>query len=225
MGSMNRRLNGYTDLPAGTIAAVVTYLEMREPPAAPPPAPAAGWSLAPLSGDLDRYRTLFGRVGESWLWFSRLVMSDAGLRSILGDPRVKAFALHEDGCDLGLLELDFRQPGECELSFFGVVPEAIGRGFGRVLMAEALRRAWDAPIKRLWVHTCTLDHPRALGFYMRSGFRPYKRAVEIADDPRLKGYLPPAAAPHMPPLPGHEVRSRLRSALPRWAGRGRSRGQ
>src|ERR671917_454798 len=142
---MNRRLNGYTDLPAGTIAAVVTYLEMRERPAVPPPEPA-GWSLAPLSDDLDRYRALFGRVGESWLWFSRLVMSDAGLRSILGDPRVKAFALHEDG--------------------------------------------------------------RALGFYMRSGFRPYKRAVEIADDPRLKGYLPPAAAPHMPPLPSNEVRSR-----------------
>jgi GNAT superfamily N-acetyltransferase len=219
---MNRRLNGYTDLPAGTIAAVVTYLEMREPPAVAPPA-ATGWSLAPLSGDVDRYRALFSRVGESWLWFSRLVMSDASLRSILGDPRVKAFALHEDGRDLGLLELDFRQPGECELSFFGVVPEAIGRGFGRVLMAEALRRAWEAPIKRLWVHTCTLDHPRALGFYMRSGFRPYKRAVEIADDPRLKGYLPPAAAPHMPPLPSNEVRSRLRSALPRWAGR-RGRG-
>jgi GNAT superfamily N-acetyltransferase len=221
---MNRQLNGYTDLPAGTIAAVVTYLEMREPPPVPPQE-AAGWSLAPLSGDLDRYRALFARVGESWLWFSRLVMSDAGLRSILGDPRVKAFALHEDGRDLGLLELDFRQPGECELSFFGVVPEAIGRGFGRVLMAEALRRAWEAPIKRLWVHTCTLDHPRALGFYMRSGFKPYKRAVEIADDPRLKGYLPLTAAPHMPPLPGNEVRSRLRSALPRWAERGRSRGQ
>ena len=216
---MNRRLNGYTDLPAGTIAAVVTYLEMREPPAVPPPQPGR-WSLAPLAGDVERYRAVFGRVGEPWLWFTRLVMSEAGLRSIIGDPRVKAFALHEDGRDLGLLELDFRQPGECELSFFGVVPEAIGRGFGRVLMAEALRRAWEAPIERLWVHTCTLDHPRALGFYMRSGFRPYKRAVEIADDPRLKGYLPATAAAHMPPLPARdEARSRLRAALPAWAGR------
>jgi GNAT superfamily N-acetyltransferase len=218
--------DGYTDLPAGKVAAVVTYLEIHDPPpGARASAHASAGRLDAIAGDLARYLALYRRIGEPWLWFSRLVMSEASLRTILDDPRVKAFALHEDGRDLGLLELDFRQPGECELSFFGVVPEAIGRGFGGILMAEALRRAWEAPIKRLWVHTCTLDHPRALGFYMHSGFQPYKRAVEIADDPRLKGYLPPAAAPHMPPLPGHDVRSRLRSALPRWAGRGRSRGQ
>jgi GNAT superfamily N-acetyltransferase len=220
---MNRRLNGYTDLPGGTIAAVVTYLEMREPPPLPA-VPREGWSLVPLSGDVGRYRDLFRRVGEPWLWFSRLVMSDAALRAVIDHPRVQAFALHEDGRDLGLLELDFRREGECELSFFGLVPEAIGQGWARVLMNEAVRRAFAAPIGRLWVHTCTLDHPRALGFYMRSGFRPYKRAVEIADDPRLQGYVPLASAPHMPPLPGRvETRSRLRAALPGWpARRGRN---
>lgn len=220
---MTRRLNGYTDLPAGTIAAVVTYLEMREPPPAPPIA-REGWSLVPLRGDIGRYRALFRRVGEPWLWFSRLIMGDAALVAILDDPRVQAFALHEGGRDLGLLELDFRSQGECELSFFGLVPEAIGGGWAGVLMNEAIRRAFAAPIARLWVHTCTLDHPRALAFYMRSGFRPYKRAVEIADDPRLKGHLPLTAAPHMPPLPPAEpARGRLRAALPGWAGR-RGRG-
>jgi hypothetical protein len=48
------------------------------------------------------------------------------------------------------------------------------------------------------VHTCTLDHPNALGFYLRSGFTPYARSVEIADDPRLHGVLPRSAAPHVP---------------------------
>jgi GNAT superfamily N-acetyltransferase len=218
---MNRRLNGYTDLPTGTIAAVVTYLEMREPPPLPPVS-RNGWSFVSLAGDIGRYRDIFRRVGEPWLWFSRLVMSDAALRAIIDHPRVQAFALHEDGRDVGLLELDFRREGECELSFFGLVPEAIGGGRGRVLMNEAVRRAFAAPIGRLWVHTCTLDHPRALRFYVRSGFRPYKRAVEIADDPRLKGYVPLAAAPHMPPLPtGEAARSRLRAALPGWGRRGR----
>ena len=211
---MTRRLNGYTDLPAGTIAAVVTYLEMREPP----PLAAAqreGWSLAPLSGEPGRYRALFRRVGEPWLWFSRLAMSDAALLRILDDPQVQALALHEDGRDIGLLELDFRRRGECELAFFGLVPEAIGHGWARLLMNEALRRAFAAPIGRLWVHTCSLDHPRALGFYIRSGFKPYKRAVEIADDPRLKGYLPLAAAPQMPPLaPPREARGRFARRCP-----------
>jgi GNAT superfamily N-acetyltransferase len=215
---MTRRLNGYTDLPAGTIAAVVTYLEMGEP-APPAPVRREGWSLARLAGDTGRYRALFRQVGEPWLWFSRLAMSDAALAAILDDPRVEAFALHADGRDIGILELDFRQAGECELSFFGLVPEAVGAGWAPVLMNEAVRRAFEAPIGRLWVHTCTLDHPRALGFYMRSGFRPYKRAVEIADDPRLKGHLPLSAAPHMPPLaPTEEPPGRLRAALP-WRGR------
>lgn len=218
---MTRRLNGYTDLPAGTIAAVVTYLEMR---AAPPLAAVQrdGWSLAPLSGEPGRYRELFRRVGEPWLWFSRLAMSDTALLRILDDPHVQALALHANGRDIGLLELDFRRRGECELAFFGLVPEAIGQGWARVLMNEAVRRAFTVPIGRLWVHTCSLDHPRALGFYLRSGFKPYKRAVEIADDPRLKGYLPLAAAPQMPPLaPPPERRTRLRAALPGWPGRRR----
>jgi GNAT superfamily N-acetyltransferase len=218
---MTRRLNGYTDLPAGTIAAVVTYLEMR---AAPPLAAVQreGWSLAPLAGEPARYRELFRHVGEPWLWFSRLAMGETALLRILDDPDVQALALHADGRDIGLLELDFRTRGECELAFFGLVPDALGQGWARVLMNEAVRRAFAAPIARFWVHTCSLDHPRALGFYLRSGFKPYKRAVEIADDPRLKGYLPLAAAPHMPPLaPPREARSRLRAALPGWPGRGR----
>jgi GNAT superfamily N-acetyltransferase len=218
---MTRRLNGYTDLPAGTIAAVVTYMEMRS---APPLAAVQreGWSLAPLAGEPARYRELFRRVGEPWLWFSRLAMGETALLRILDDPDVQALALHADGRDIGLLELDFRTRGECELAFFGLVPEALGQGWARVLMNEAVRRAFGAPIARFWVHTCSLDHPRALGFYLRSGFKPYKRAVEIADDPRLKGYLPLAAAPHMPPLaPPREARSRLRAALPGWPGRRR----
>jgi hypothetical protein len=65
-------------------------------------------------------------------------------------------------------------------------------------MSRAIERAWAHPIERLWVHTCTLDHPGALAFYVRSGFRPYRRQVEVADDPRLSGALPRNAAPHVP---------------------------
>jgi GNAT superfamily N-acetyltransferase len=188
--------DGYTDLPPGKIAAVVTYLEMREPPAL---RDARGrWSLAPIGADLPRYRGLYRRVGEPWLWFSRLVMHDERLRAILADPAVEAFALSDGSADIGLLELDFREPGACELAFFGVVPEAIGTGAGRFLMKAAVARAFARPIERFWVHTCTLDHPSAVAFYVRCGFTPYKRSIEVADDPRLAGHLPPEAAPHAP---------------------------
>jgi GNAT superfamily N-acetyltransferase len=101
-----------------------------------------------------------------------------------------------------LLELDFRAENECELVFFGLVREAIGRGVGRFMMDRAIALAWRRPIRRFWVHTCHFDHPAALAFYQRSGFQPYAFMVEIMDDPRLTGVLPRSAAPHVPSIEG-----------------------
>lgn len=193
-------LDGYTDVPPGKIAAVVTYLEMRERPRLPRLRKPEGWSLHRLNPDRDRYRALFRRIGEPWLWFSRVVIPDEALAEILDNPGVEAYALNDGSADLGLLELDLRPRGEAELSFLGVAPESIGQGAGRFLMHEAIRRAFARPITRLFVHTCSLDHPGALAFYLRSGFAPYRRAVEVADDPRLFGFLPIEAAPHVPVL-------------------------
>lgn len=123
---------------------------------------------------------------------------DAALQAILDDPDIDALTLRRNDADIGLLELDFRVSGECELAFLGVARKAIGTGAGRFLMAAAIRRAFARPIARLWLHTCTLDHPGAVEFYMRSGFRPYKRAIEVLDDPRLTGHMPREAAPHAP---------------------------
>lgn len=193
-------LDGYTDLPPGKIAAIVTYLEMRSPPPASPASNPDGFSLQPLNEDRDRYRTLYRRIGESWLWFSRVVMPDEELAGILNDPRVEAYALSDGKDDIGLLELDFRSQGEAELAFLGLVPGVIGKGAGRFLMNEAIRRAFAQPISRFFVHTCSLDHPGALSFYMRSGFTPYRRAIEVADDPRIQGFLPRECAPQVPVL-------------------------
>jgi GNAT superfamily N-acetyltransferase len=201
-------LNGYTDLPAGKIATVVTYLEMRRRPRLRRLKVPATWSLARINGDLKRYRAIFRRVGEPWLWFSRAVMPNAVLAGVLDDPLIEAYALHDGVKDLGLLELDFRSCRECELAYFGVVPEAIGQGAGRFLMNEALERAFLRPIERLFVHTCSLDHPAALPFYVRSGFAPYKRAIEVADDPRLTGRLPREAAPQVPVLAARGAKTR-----------------
>jgi len=193
-------LDGYTDLPPGKIAAVVTYLEMRSPPPSSHSPLHDGWSLQPLDQDRNRYRTLYRRIGEPWLWFSRVVMPDEDLARILDDSRVEAYALNDGRDDIGLLELDFRSEGEAELAFLGLVPGVIGRGAGRALMNEAIRRAFARPISRFFVHTCSLDHPGALSFYLRSGFTPYRRAIEVADDPRLRGFLPRDCAPQIPVL-------------------------
>jgi GNAT superfamily N-acetyltransferase len=191
--------NGYYDLPPGKMANVVTCLEMLAPASRALSAWPQHLTLQRFAhDDLAGFRDVFRKVGSDIMWFSRLNMADEKLNSILADPAVESYKLIQGNEVIGLLELDFREAGQAELSFFGLAPEAIGKGAGRALMDEALRRAWGRPIKRLWVHTCTFDHPAALGFYIRSGFAPYQRMVEIHDDPRLTGKLPRDASRDIP---------------------------
>lgn len=190
--------DGSVDLPRGKIAAIATYLELRTPPSGV--APELDGTFECVGADIARYRSLYGRIGEPWLWFTRAVMSDAALGRIISHPSVEAFAFVQDGVDVALVELDFRREGECELVFFGLAPEVVGRGLGPRLLRAAIHRAFVRPVTRLWLHTCTLDHPAAMSVYLRAGFVPYRRAIEIADDPRLTGHLPAAAAPFFPSL-------------------------
>lgn len=185
----------------GEVAAVVTSLEMLERPR-PRPLPDSPLRLVRWVDPAPaKYRALFERVGAPWLWFSRLIMDDARLITIIHDPGVEIYAVSDPrGIEIGLLELDFRVGATCELSFVGLVPELTGQGHGRWLMAHALMRAWRPGVTRVWVHTCTLDHPKALGFYRASGFVPFTRAVETFPDPRLSGHLPRDVAPHIPLL-------------------------
>ena len=188
----------YDSVADGELAAVVTYLEMHAPP-------AAAANSSPLSlrredvPDLAEYRDLFRKVGARWLWFSRLVKDEAELTTIIRHPKVELFTVIDDsGDEVGLLELDFREPGQCEIAFIGLIPELAGQGHGRWLLAEALHLAWRDGVERVHVHTCSLDHPAALSAYARAGFTAFKRAIEHFPDPRLLGILPADCAPQVP---------------------------
>ena len=191
----------YQALPGSELAAVVTYLEMRAPPAQH--VPVSPLSLKRIeSPEPDAYRALFRLVGAPWLWFSRLIMDDPKLAAIIRNPAIALYAvIDERDRDVGMLELDFREAGECELSFIGLIPELSGKGHGRWLLADAVRRAWARDgVARVHVHTCSLDHPAALSAYRRAGFTPYIRAIERFPDPRLLGILPRDCAPQIPLL-------------------------
>jgi GNAT superfamily N-acetyltransferase len=186
---------GLTLLPTGEIGTVVTYLEMdRRPPLRP--LPSSPFRLErwadPQAG---KYRLLFERVGSRWLWYSRLAMDDAALGAAIGEVHA---IVDPRGVEVGLIEFDFGKPGECMISFLGLVPELAGRGHGDWLLGQTLALAWRKDIRRVHVHTCTLDHPAALPAYLRAGFRPYQQAFESFPDPRLKGFLPRDCAPQIP---------------------------
>ena len=176
----------------------VTHLQMLAPVATRPVPAPDGVAFRPWEFDAASYRDLFKRVGQDWLWYSRLLKTDAELAAHFSDPAIHIYTLTKDGRDEAILELDFRTSDACELAYFGLTSNLIGSGAGRFLMNNAIELAWAQPIKRFYLHTCNYDSPQALGFYLRSGFVPYGREVEVDDDPRILGTLPESAAPHVP---------------------------
>ena len=186
----------------GDIATVVTRLEMDRRPT-PRPFPVSPLRLVAWpQPDAARYRLLFERIGAPWLWYSRLAIDEPSLLAIIHDPKVAVHAvIDRAGIEIGMLELDFRMPASCEIAYFGLVPALAGKGHGRWLMAEALARAWMPGVEQVRVHTCTLDHPSALGFYRAQGFVARQRTLESFPDPRLRGLLRMDAAPQIPMIP------------------------
>jgi hypothetical protein len=146
-------LDGYTDLPAGKIANVVTYLEMVAPPDVPRIERPDLSVRRMASPDLAWYRSLYGRIGVQWLWFSRVVMPEDRLHALLADPSTEIHVLERHGEPLGFAELSRAVPGEVEVAMFGVVPEATGTGAARLRMETALASAWTASVRRVWLHT------------------------------------------------------------------------
>ncbi|MBM2576432.1 GNAT family N-acetyltransferase [Jannaschia sp. Os4] len=188
---------GYHAVPSGHVAAVVTHLEMAAP-AALPEVPASEAEVVAWAPSVEAYLDLFRAVGGPWLWASALFRDASEISDIIDDSRYETFMLR-CGEGRGILDLDFRTEGACELAYFGLTPDLAGRGLGKVLMAHAVRRAFrDGPL-RFHVHTCTLDGPNALQFYRRMGFVATKREVEIMRDPRGT-VLPEDAAPQVPRL-------------------------
>jgi GNAT superfamily N-acetyltransferase len=193
-------LDGYTDLPPGRIANVVTYLEMlARPDRVPAPAVAGRRVRHAGKPELAAYRRLYARIGMDWLWFSRAVMPDDELAALLAKPTTEIHFLEQDGEPIGLAELHRGSGGadQVEIAMFGVVPEATGTGAARQLLEAALDTAWSGGTTRVWLHTCSFDHPAALRFYQRAGFVPFKLAIEVSTDPRLDGHLPREAGPHV----------------------------
>jgi len=195
--------DGYTDLAPGKIASVVTYLEMLKRPPLPDVSSSGMLTsevcLRPIENpSLDWYRSRYRRAGAAWLWFSRLETSDEQLAAVLHRASTELFVGEREGGEIGIAELDRSQPPNVEITSFGLFAESIGKGLGRPFMTRLLDRAWSNSTARVWLHTCTLDAPAALSFYIKCGFRPYKRAIEVADDPRIRGILPEDAAPQVP---------------------------
>ena len=167
---------------AATTTVTRTYLRMARPgqlrPARAVPN-ARAERIAPCTP--ARYRELYAAVGNDWHWHDRDAWSDERLAEHLADPSVSVYLFTVNGEPAGYFELQRHDDGDVELAYFGLYPHQIGKGYGGVMLTAAASEAWRLGATSVWLHTCTLDHPRAIDNYRARGFEEYRtETYEVA---------------------------------------------
>ena len=163
------------------LSATVTYLGMEaKPKGPPPPSPLLRTAIMKCENPpVHFYRYLYDTIGQPYFWVERRLWSDDKLRSHLADPKIVIYALYLGGVPAGMVELDFRENGVCQIGYFGLMPEFTGRRIGPWFLHQVVELAWAEPVSRLILNTCTLDHKKALATYQRAGFVAYARSERV----------------------------------------------
>jgi GNAT superfamily N-acetyltransferase len=158
----------------------ISYLEMTSSDQLRPKrsgrAHLAVGCVAPPLPELNRF--FYTAVGGDWYWIDRLGWSHADWLAYLDRPGTETWVLSAAGVPAGYAELVGQPGGDVEIAYFGLLPPFIGQGLGAHLLTIAAERAWEFPARRIWLHTCTLDHPNALAHYQARGFCLYKEEVK-----------------------------------------------
>ena len=152
----------------------VSYLEMVSPP-------DFDWPIEPSSNILvleannppvRYFFSLYEAVGAEYEWTDKYSCRTKEVNDFLLDSDVKLFTFLKNGWTAGFFVLDKRKRNTCDLAYFGLVPEAIGHGYGEYLLKFAIKESWKAKdVNFLTVNTNTLDHPNALPLYKKMGFK------------------------------------------------------
>jgi GNAT superfamily N-acetyltransferase len=142
---------------------------------------------------VPQYRALYNDVGGPWLWWLRRVMPDEMLARHLANPAVTVMVLRLGGEVAGFFETDTSPWPDINLNYFGLKPDFIGQGLGRVLLDLAVDTVFAGALglRGLTLNTCTADHPRALPNYLAAGFREVRRVREVWDIPTRLGLTIP----------------------------------
>lgn len=155
---------------------IIHYLEMLNSRALPAKQSPPGFEfalVAPPSPILNRQ--FYVMVGGQWNWTDRLKWLDDDWCRYVNRSVLQTWVGYLHGESIGYCELELQSDGNMEIAYFGLLPEFVGRGLGGVLLTAAVERAWLNPeVRRVWLHTCTDDHPNALENYRKRGFTLYK---------------------------------------------------
>lgn len=122
-------------------------------------------------------RFLYQFVGDAWHWTDKSVWSEEDWRRYAESPNLRTWVAYVHGSPVGYYELNKQGGDQVEIAYFGLVPAFIGRGVGGFLLSHAIASAWGWGARRVWVHTCNMDHPQALANYQARGMRLYRSEI------------------------------------------------
>ncbi len=179
--------------PVTRVSVRVSFLRRDQAPAdPPPPLPNSAQVVTLAAPSVAYYRFLYDTVGADYLWWLRRVTPDEELAQYLRTPGISVHVLYAGGEPGGFYELDARPWPVVNLSYFGLMPHFIGRGFGGPFLRSAIDLVWRHRARTMTLNTCTADHPRALPGYLAAGFSVYREIDEVWDVPRRLGMKIPA---------------------------------
>ena len=174
--------------PAARVTVTVTFLRMDRPPASTAPTLPTDYQVVRLAAPtVAYYRFLYNTVGADYVWWLRRTMPDDELWALLRDPLVSIHVLYNGGEPAGFFELDARGWSDVNLSYFCLMPHAVGTGVGFPFLRQAVDTVWRLGARGMTVNTCTADHPRALPTYLRAGFRTVRQVREVWNVPLRLG--------------------------------------
>lgn len=161
------------------MAVTTTYLQMLSADELCPAPVVADLLIAEVKVNQFSFnRFLYQLIGGPWQWTDKLAWSDDQWRQLVYSDLHRTFVAYRDGAIAGYYELQ-RDDDAVEILYFGLAPQFIGQGLGGYLLSHALQSAWAwEGTRRVWVHTCDLDHPAALANYQRRGLRIYQQTTE-----------------------------------------------
>ncbi|KAB2342156.1 GNAT family N-acetyltransferase [Actinomadura rudentiformis] len=155
---------------------IVTYVEMTGVEQLVPAAAVPGLALVPLERDSPLIPDVLARIGAPYGWKSA-ARNDREWADWFADNPGRIFRLLSyEGAAAGIVTYDPHPGDEVEIVSFGLLPEFVGKGLGGHALTLGVREAWELVpgVRRVWLHTSSLDHPNALPNYHRRGFRTFR---------------------------------------------------
>jgi ribosomal protein S18 acetylase RimI-like enzyme len=123
-------------------------------------------------------RFLYEQVGDRWNWVRRRKWPDEQWQKHISRPEFHTWVLYDHGTPAGYFEFEQQAEQNVEIVQLGLMPQFIGQGLGALLVTTAVEKAWATGARRVWLHTCTEDHPHALANYQARGFRLYRQETK-----------------------------------------------